>query len=148
MCRVPSRPPGSRPYGSPAARVGRLPAASDPASHAVRGPHRVGKIFNAPGTIGYDPEHDFGHGRGSPAGVPVTPDPPAFAAHAAATGAKPPGGVHAGSPARAGACSGTCAAHRPYGLPLTAVPVTGVLRPMPPERPKAPPAKIDGTVKR
>ena len=41
------------------------------------------KTFNVPETNGYYLEHNFGHGRGSPANLPVVPDLPAFAAHTA-----------------------------------------------------------------
>ena len=45
---------------------------------------RIGNgTFNVPGTNGYNLGHNFGHGRGGPANLPVVPDLPAFAAHSA-----------------------------------------------------------------
>ena len=45
---------------------------------------RIGNgTFNVPETNGYDPGHNFGHGRGGPANPPVVPDLLAFAAHTA-----------------------------------------------------------------
>ena len=40
-------------------------------------------IPNVPGTGGYDPKHNFGHGRQGPANPVMVPDLPAFAAHTA-----------------------------------------------------------------
>ena len=49
-----------------------------------RARRRIGNgTFDVPGTDGYGPGHDFGHGRGGPADLPTVPDLPASAAHTA-----------------------------------------------------------------